>query len=56
VGLAFLLIAVGQAVGAPLVGLGADATSLAGVCSVSALVALVGACVRGPRRVRTAAG
>ena len=55
VGLAFFMIAAGQAVGAPLVGLGADLTSLTGVCYLSALVALAGAGVRGPRKVRTAA-
>ncbi len=55
VGLAFFMIAAGQAVGAPLVGLGADLTSLPGVCYLSALAALAGACVRGPRRVTRAA-
>nr|WP_269778744.1 MFS transporter [Microlunatus antarcticus] len=54
VGLTFFMIAAGQAVGAPLVGLGADLTSLTGVCYLAALVALVGACVRGPGRVTTA--
>jgi len=56
VGLAFFMIAVGQAAGAPLVGLAADLTSLPVVCHLSALVALAGAGVRGPgRTVRTAA-
>lgn len=53
VGLAFFMIAAGQAVGAPLVGLGVDLTSLTEVCYLSALVALAGAAVRGPRKVRT---
>lgn len=54
VGLAFFMIAAGQGVGAPLVGLGAGFTSLPGVCYVCALVALAGACVRGPGRVGAA--
>lgn len=49
VGLAFFMIAAGQALGAPLVGLGADLTSLPGVCYLAALAALAGACVPGPR-------
>ena len=40
------MIAAGQAVGAPLVGLGADLVSLPWVCFACALVALAGACVR----------
>ena len=44
VGLAFLMVAFGQAVGAPPGRTHADATSLAGVCYVSALVALALTC------------
>lgn len=47
VGLAFFMIAAGQAVGAPLIGIGSDVVSLPGVFYVCALVALAGACVRG---------
>ena len=46
VGLAFLMIAVGQAVGAPLVGVGSELVSLPAVCYGCAVVALLGACVR----------
>lgn len=49
VGLAFFMIAAGQAVGAPLVGLGADAFSLTTVFLVCAAVALAGALLRAPR-------
>lgn len=48
VGLAFFTIAVGQAVGAPLVGLGADRFSLPSVFVASAVVALAGAFLPGP--------
>ena len=48
VGLAFFTIAVGQAVGAPLVGLGADLFSLPSVFVASAVVALAGAVLPGP--------
>ena len=50
VGLAFLLIAVGQAVGAPLVGSGADRFSLPAVFVACAVIALTGALVRAPGR------
>lgn len=49
VGLAFFMIAAGQAVGAPLVGIVSGAVSLAGAFVLCALVGLAGACVRGPR-------
>lgn len=49
VGLAFFMIAAGQAVGAPLVGLGWDTWSPPTVFFGCAGVALAGACVRGPR-------
>lgn len=49
VGLAFFMIAAGQAVGAPLVGLGWDAWSPPTVFFVCTGIALTGACVRGPR-------
>jgi predicted MFS family arabinose efflux permease len=45
VGLAFFMIAAGQAVGAPLVGLGSDTWSLHTVFYGCALVALAGACI-----------
>ena len=45
VGLAFFMIAAGQAVGAPLVGLGSDAWTLPAVFYACALVALAGACI-----------
>ena len=48
VGLAFFMIAIGQAVGAPLVGLGADSFSLSSVFFACAVVAVAGAVVRGP--------
>lgn len=49
VGLAFFMIAAGQAVGAPLTGLGSDIWSLPSVFYGCAAVALAGACLRGPR-------
>jgi predicted MFS family arabinose efflux permease len=52
VGMAFFMIAAGQAVGAPLIGLGSAVTSLSGICYAAALVALAGAGIRGPRQVR----
>lgn len=47
-GLVFFMIAAGQAVGAPLVGVGADEFTLPTVFVASALVALAGALVLGP--------
>lgn len=50
VGLAFFMIAVGQAVGAPLVGLLADGTSIAVTFYGCAVVALLGSLLTVPRR------
>ena len=49
VGLAFFMIAAGQAVGAPLVGIASDLTSVGSAFYLCASVALAGSCVRGPR-------
>jgi predicted MFS family arabinose efflux permease len=49
VGLAFFMIAIGQAVGAPLVGLVADGTSIAVTFYGCAVVALVGSLLTVPR-------
>lgn len=46
VGVAFLTLALGQAAGAPLVGILADATDLRTAFTVAALVAVLGACIR----------
>lgn len=51
VGLAFFMIAAGQAVGAPLVGLGSDAFTLPAVFYACALVALAGAWIPAPKPV-----
>lgn len=54
VGAAFLLIALGQAVGAPVLGLVADTVGTPGAFAVAAGIAVLGALVR-PRRERSSA-
>ncbi|CAA9294215.1 MAG: hypothetical protein AVDCRST_MAG54-4715, partial [uncultured Actinomycetospora sp.] len=54
VGAAFLFIALGQAVGAPLLGLVADTLGTLGAVAVAAAVAVVGALVRPGRERRSA--